>query len=106
MRRKVRLHRHRQIFVASVGARLPPSTALKVRGRPCIEGGSSAGGLLSQYEKTSDRPQALLMAIFFSLFCASAVLGKVTVSTPFLKVAAILAASTPSGTPNERWNEP
>jgi hypothetical protein len=87
-------------------ARLPPSTALKGRSRPCIEGGSSAGGLLSQYEKTSDRPQALLMAIFFSLFCASADLGNMTVSTPFLKLAVILSASTPSGTPNERWNEP
>ena len=27
-------------------------------------------------------------------------------STPFLKCASILSASTPSGTPNERWNEP
>ena len=51
-------------------------------------------------------PHALLMAIFFSLFCASGLFGSVTVSTPFLKCASILSASTPSGTPNERWKEP
>jgi hypothetical protein len=33
-------------------------------------------------------------------------LGNVTVSTPFLKFASIRLASTPSGTLNERWNEP
>jgi hypothetical protein len=52
------------------------------------------------------RPHAVLMAIFFSLFCASGLFGSVTVSTPFLKCASILSASTPSGTPNERWKEP
>jgi hypothetical protein len=31
------------------------------------------------------KPQALLMAIFFSLFWACSVFGSVTVSTPFLK---------------------
>jgi hypothetical protein len=51
-------------------------------------------------------PHAVLMAIFFSLFCASGLFGSVTVSTPFLKCASILSASTPSGTPNERWKEP
>jgi hypothetical protein len=51
-------------------------------------------------------PHALLMAIFCSLFCASGLFGSVTVSTPFLKCASILSASTPSGTPNERWKEP
>jgi hypothetical protein len=50
--------------------------------------------------------QAALIAIFFSLFWACSVFGSVTVSTPFLKFASILSASTPSGTPNERWNEP
>src|SRR6516164_7944845 len=50
--------------------------------------------------------QAFLIAIFFSLFCACGDFGSVTVSTPFLKFASILSASTPSGTPNERWNEP
>jgi hypothetical protein len=30
----------------------------------------------------------------------------VTASIPFLKLASILSAVTPSGTPNERWNEP
>ena len=34
MRRKVRLHRHRQIFVSSVGHEVPPSTALKGKKRP------------------------------------------------------------------------
>src|ERR1700730_7001544 len=52
------------------------------------------------------RPHAVLMAIFFSLFCASGLFGSVTVSTPFLKCASILSASTPSGTPKERWKEP
>ena len=36
--------------------------------------------------------------IFFSAFCASALFGSVTESTPFLKLASILSASTPSGT--------
>jgi hypothetical protein len=31
-------------------------------------------------------PHALLMAIFFSLFCASGLFGSVTVSTPFLEM--------------------
>jgi hypothetical protein len=34
-------------------------------------------------------PHAFLMAIVFSLFCAPVVLGSVTVSTPFLKLASI-----------------
>jgi len=51
-------------------------------------------------------PQDCLIAIFFSGFAASGVFGSVTVSTPFWKVAAILSASTPLGTRNERWKEP
>lgn len=50
--------------------------------------------------------QAFLIAIFFSLFWASNRFGKVTASIPFLKLASILSSVTPSGTPNERWNEP
>jgi len=49
---------------------------------------------------------AFLIAIFFSLFWASAVFGNVTVSTPFLNCASILSVSTPSGTANARWKEP
>ena len=49
---------------------------------------------------------ALVIAIFFSFFCASGDFGKVTVSTPFLKLAAILSGSTLSGTWNERWKDP
>src|SRR5262249_21372033 len=54
----------------------------------------------------TEHNQTFLIAIFFSLFCACAVFGSVTVRTPFLKLASILSASTLSGTPNERWNEP
>ena len=39
-----------------------------------------------------------LTSIFLTSFWASAVFGKVTVRTPFLKVAAILSVSTASGT--------
>src|SRR3974390_351947 len=45
--------------------------------------------------------QAALIAIFFSAFCASAFLGNVTESKPFLKAASILSLSTPSGTSKE-----
>jgi hypothetical protein len=46
------------------------------------------------------------MAIFFSFFCASGVFGRVTVSKPFWKLAAIFSASMPEGSWNVRWNEP
>ena len=39
-----------------------------------------------------------MTSIFFAGFCASRFLGSVTVSTPFLKLASILSASTLSGT--------
>jgi len=42
----------------------------------------------------------------FRSFCASAFLGSVTVSNPFLKSAWILSASTLSGNPKLRSNEP
>src|SRR5262245_35951378 len=41
---------------------------------------------------------AVLTAIFFSALCASVLLGKVTVRTPFLKLASILSVSTSAGT--------
>jgi len=47
-----------------------------------------------------------LTGIFFSFLRACSVFGNVIVSTPFLKFASIRAASTPSGTLKERWNEP
>jgi hypothetical protein len=50
--------------------------------------------------------QAALTSIFFAGFCASAFLGNFTVSTPFLKIASILSASTLSGSSKLRWNEP
>ena len=39
-----------------------------------------------------------LIVIFFSAFCASVLLGKVTVRTPLLNFASILSVSTPLGT--------
>jgi hypothetical protein len=50
--------------------------------------------------------QEALTSIFFSGFCASGFLGRVTVSTPFLKLASILSASTPSGNWKRRSKEP
>jgi hypothetical protein len=50
--------------------------------------------------------QADLTSIFFTGFWASVVLGKVIVSTPFEKSAAILLRSTLPGSSNARWNEP
>jgi hypothetical protein len=41
-------------------------------------------------------------SMLFSVFSASDDFGSTTVSTPFLKLASILSASTPSGTPKER----
>jgi hypothetical protein len=49
---------------------------------------------------------ALLDGDVLLLLCASGVFGRLTVSTPFLKLASILSVSTPSGTVNDRWNEP
>jgi hypothetical protein len=49
---------------------------------------------------------AALTSIFFVSFCASGVLGSITVSTPFLKLASILSTSTPSGTLKFRSNAP
>jgi hypothetical protein len=42
--------------------------------------------------------QPVFTVIFFSAFCASAVFGNVTISTPLLKLASTLSRSTPSGT--------
>ena len=47
---------------------------------------------------SGDRIHTALTVIFFSAFCASALLGKVTMRTPFLKFASILSVSTPAGT--------
>src|SRR5208337_4515174 len=47
-----------------------------------------------------------LTSIFLTSFWASADFGKVTVRTPFLKVAAILSVSTVSGTLRARSEEP
>ena len=47
-----------------------------------------------------------MIAIFFSLLTALGVFGSVTVSTPFLKFASILSASTTFGMRNERLNDP
>ena len=49
---------------------------------------------------------AAFTSIFFCGFCAAAVFGKVIVSTPFERSAAILSRSTPSGNTKARWNEP
>ena len=45
---------------------------------------------------------AALTVIFLAIFCASAFFGKVTASTPFLKLASILSGSTLPGTWKER----
>ena len=82
---------------------------LKKAGRRQLAGGLGLrrkGGRCCLCRASIPTIQAFLIAIFFSLFCACSVFGSVTVSTPFLKFASILSASTPSGTPNERWNEP
>ena len=57
-------------------------------------------------DTSNDLTQAALTSIFFAGFCASAFLGSFTVSTPFLKLASILSASTLSGNSKLRWNEP
>ena len=46
-----------------------------------------------------------LTSIFFSGLIASAFLGSVTVSTPFLNLASILSRSTLSGSAKQRSNE-
>ena len=48
--------------------------------------------------KSNLRTYAAFIVIFFSAFCASVLLGKVTVRTPFLKLMSILSVSTPPGT--------
>ena len=115
VRGKVCLHRRRQITVgmawssprqpdpgARAASHLPKKRPPASRRRPSAASQSRQPPTL-QIPSTI---QAFLIAIFFSLFCACSVFGIVTVSTPFLKFASILSASMPSGTPNERWNEP
>jgi hypothetical protein len=46
------------------------------------------------------------MSIFFVGFCASTLFGRAMVRTPFLKLASILSASTPSGMAKVHSNEP
>lgn len=113
VRRQVLLHRRRQIIVREVGHEcvrrwwcgLPGSSEMRAIGF-AHQGNGHARPRGTSASALAKCGQAFLMAIFFSLFCASGVFGKVTVSTPFLKPASILSASTPSGTLNERWNEP
>ncbi len=67
------------------------------------------GGLRTSDRTASgpaDDAQVALTSIFFSDFRASADFGSEIVSTPFLKLAAILFVSTSSGSVKERWNEP
>jgi hypothetical protein len=47
-----------------------------------------------------------LTSIFFWRFCASAVFGSVSVSTPLEKSAPIFSRSTPSGSEKLRWKAP
>src|SRR5262249_59739594 len=111
LRRKVRLDRSWQIAVGTVwhGVTSPirPSAGLAtdLEKKAAADISQAASDCIA---KTADAAfagfdpdvQVFLIAIFFSLLCACSVFGSVTVSTPFL------SASTPSGTPNERWNEP
>jgi hypothetical protein len=50
--------------------------------------------------------QPAFTSIFFCCFCASAVFGKVSVSTPLAKSALILSRSMPSGSEKLRWKAP
>jgi hypothetical protein len=108
-------------MAAHLGRRPNPFGASHLKKRPPTFEGEGRPSLIAKSRENSALPalvsrcevnhhlmeiQAFLIAIFFSLFCASVVFGSVTVSTPFLKFASILSASTPSGTPNERWKEP
>ena len=68
--------------------------------------GAAAPREAARRRKSTASHQVALTAIVFSLFWASAVLGRRTVRTPFAKFASIFSTSTPSGTWNERWNEP
>jgi hypothetical protein len=68
---------------------------------PEENGGSGHSRLLAATYQDDD-----LTSIFFTGLWASAVLGKVIVSTPFEKSAAILLRSTLPGSSNARWNEP
>ncbi len=52
------------------------------------------------------RTQPALTSTLRSGLIASGFFGSVTVSTPFLKLASILSASTPSGSEKERWKAP
>ena len=53
-------------------------------------------------DELQKRYHAALTVIFLAVFWASAFFGKVTASTPFLKLASILSGSTLSGTWKER----
>ena len=55
-------------------------------------------------ERYSDQPA--LISTLRSGLIASGFFGSVTVSTPLLKLAPILSASTPDGSENERWKAP
>src|SRR6516162_8176347 len=68
------------------------------KGRPTSRGRPRAASQSRQMPTLQDSIptlQAFLITIFFSLVCACSVVGSVTVSTPFLKFASILSASTP-----------
>lgn len=98
-----------------IGTVLRRPTSQQVQVRPSLN--ASAHGLVSssrsavsasnrRADRAQSRIQAALTEIFFSALWASAVLGSLTVSTPLVKFASILSASTPSGSWNERWKEP
>jgi hypothetical protein len=55
--------------------------------RPGLHRPMQPGSL--DHSVSTGRDQAALTGIFFSAFCASALFGNVTFSTPFLKVASI-----------------
>src|SRR5262245_38060160 len=100
VRRKKRLHGSREIAVETI--RHPKNLPTDRSAAATYDGGRPRRGMTSTRLET----QVFLIAIFFSLVCARGVFGSVTVSTPFWKCASILSASTPSGTPNDRWNAP
>lgn len=102
--RQGRERRDRKIIVASASSRTPAAeTALSAMGRP------PAPPTFAGTAGVPRRPRQAalcLISIFFCRAAASAVFGRVTVSTPFSNLASIRSRSTPCGSGNERRKEP
>jgi hypothetical protein len=82
MWRQMGLHRSGKVAVGSIGHGYSQAGANLVHESKRQAG---AAHITSGPGANATNPQAFLMVIFFSLFCACGVFGSVTVSTPFLK---------------------